>query len=76
VSDLAAAVAHAAVAFVRGVLVDFVLFNIGRGALLACTLGRYPHGRELERDADWIAVTGFGVVLLTGLALAVCNFFL
>jgi hypothetical protein len=38
VSDLAAAVAHAAVAFVRGVLVDFVLFNIGRGALLACTL--------------------------------------
>ena len=72
-SDLAGAIAHTAVALVRDVLVDFFLFNIGRGALLACTLGRYPHGPALERDSARISATGFGIVVLTGVVLAVCN---
>jgi len=36
-------------------------------------VGRYPHGRALERDARWIAGAGFAVVVLTGVALAVYN---
>jgi hypothetical protein len=47
-SDIAGAIAHTVVALVRDVFVDFFLFNIGRGALLACTLGRYPHGPALS----------------------------
>jgi GH24 family phage-related lysozyme (muramidase) len=72
-SDLAGAVVHVVVAFVREALVGFVLFNIGRGALLTCTLGRYPHGRALERDSQWIVAAGVVVVVLTGIALALYN---
>ena len=71
--DFAEAMAHAVVAFVRAVLLDFILFNIGRGALLACTFGRYPRGRALERDSGRIAAAGLAVALLTATALAVYN---
>lgn len=73
--DLAGAIAHVSVAFVRDVVFDFVLFNIGRGALLACTLGRYPHGHALQRDGGLIAGVGLGIVVLTGVALALYNNF-
>jgi hypothetical protein len=72
-SELAGAIAHTAVALVRDILVEFFLFNIGRGALLACTLGRYPHGPALERDSERSSATGFGIVVLTGVVLAVYN---
>ncbi|HEU4663261.1 MAG TPA: hypothetical protein VFS55_04460 [Dokdonella sp.] len=72
-SDLAGAAASVVAAFVRGVVVDVFLFHVGRGALLACTLGRYPHGRALERDSGRIAAVGVAVVVLTGIALAVYN---
>ena len=72
-SDLAGAIAHAAVAFVRDVLVDFILFDSGRGALLACAPGRYPHGHALERDSARISATGLGIVAMTGVVLAVYN---
>ena len=72
-ADLAGAVAHFVAAIVRDVVVDFFLFNLGRGALLVCTFGRYPRGRALERDAQWIASAGFAVVVLTGVVLAVYN---
>lgn len=74
-SDLAGAIARTAVAFVRDVLVDFILFDIGRRALPACTLGRYPHGHALECDSARISATGFGIVVLTGVVLAVYNKF-
>ena len=72
-SDLAGAIANTAVAFVRDVLVHFFLFNIGRGARLACTLGRYPHGHALQRDSGRITAMGFATVVLTGVVLAVYN---
>ena len=72
-SDIAGAFAHVVVAFFRDVVFDFVLFNIGRGALLACTLGRYPRGRALQRDDGLIA--GVGFVVLTGVALGLYNNF-
>ena len=72
-SDIAGAIANTAVAFIRDVLADFFLFNIGRGALLACTLGRYPHGPALDRDSARISATGLGIVVLTGVVLAVYN---
>ena len=72
-ADLAGAAAHFVAAILRDVVVDFFLFNLGRGALLVCTFGRYPHGRALERDARWIAGAGFAVVVLTGVVLAVYN---
>jgi hypothetical protein len=73
VADLAGAVDHFVAAIVRDVVIDAFLFNVGRGALLVCTLGRYPRGRALERDAPWIAGAGFAVVVLTGVVLAVYN---
>ena len=72
-ADLAGAAVHFVATIVVDVVVDFFLFNVGRGALLACTLGRYPRGRALERDAHGIAGAGFAVVVLTGVTLAVYN---
>ncbi|MGN6518198.1 MAG: hypothetical protein ACTHK2_02100 [Dokdonella sp.] len=72
-SDLAGAVISFVATSVRNLVVDIFLFYVGRGALLACTLGRYPHGRALERDAGRIAAAGLGSVVLTGVALAVYN---
>ena len=72
-SDLAGAIANTAVAFVRDVFVDFFLFNIGRGARLACTLGRYPHGHALQRDSGRITAMVFATVVLTGVVPAVYN---
>jgi hypothetical protein len=62
-SDFAGVIVHAAVAFVRDIVVDFALFNVGRGALLILTFGRYPHGRALERDSGEMAAIGLGIVV-------------
>ncbi|KRE88575.1 hypothetical protein ASG87_08310 [Frateuria sp. Soil773] len=45
-----------------------VLFNVGRAALLLCTLGRYPRGAALECHEDRIAAFGLLVVLAVGFA--------
>lgn len=52
-----------------------VLFNLGRGTLLLCTLGRYPRGPALTRDANRIALAGFGVLLGAWTAIAIYNNF-
>ncbi|HEY6941960.1 hypothetical protein [Dokdonella sp.] len=70
-AQLAGAAVSVVAAIVRNVVVEVFLFHVGRGALLACTLGRYPHGRALERDAGRITAAGLAVVVLTGVTLAV-----
>jgi hypothetical protein len=52
---------------------DTVLFNLGRIALLLCTLGRYPRGAALHRDANRIAAAGALVLLATWSAVALHN---
>lgn len=54
---------------------QLVLFNVGRGTLLLCTLGRYPRGAALKHDINRIALTGLGVLTCMWLAIAVYNNF-
>ena len=55
------------------VLWDGVLFNVGRIALLACTLGRYPRGAVLQRHAGRISLAGCAVLLVLWAAIALHN---
>ena len=54
---------------------QLVLFNLGRGSLLLCTLGRYPRGLALKRDTDRIALAGLGVLICAWSAIAIYNNF-
>ena len=72
-SDIGGTALRVVASIVRDVVIDIALFNIGRGALQVATLGRYPRGSALERDAGWIQLAGLGVVVLTAVALAVYN---
>lgn len=52
-----------------------VLFNLGRGALLLITWGRYPNGADLDRHEDRISFAGVLVLLALWSAVAVTNRF-
>ena len=55
------------------VILDFVLFQVGRGALLAITLGRYPKRNDCERSRHGIQWAGFLTLVVIWLAIAVYN---
>lgn len=55
------------------VMVQVVLFNVGRISLLLVTLGSYPRGHILERDVVRIAWAGVVVVFLVWAAIALYN---
>lgn len=62
--------------FLLGYLLwDCVLFNLGRGSLLLCTLGRYPRGPALRRDNNRIAIAGMLVLILAWSCIALYNHF-
>lgn len=54
-------------ALVRGllwnVLFEIVIFQLGRLALLALTLGRYPRAEDLGRDANRITCAGIAAIV-------------
>ena len=71
-SDLACGVLrNVFVAFVW----DFVLFRLGRAALLLATAGRYPRGRFLQAHADRISAAGILVLVLIWCGIALHNHF-
>ncbi|WP_250628256.1 hypothetical protein [Pinirhizobacter soli] len=55
------------------VILDFVLFQVGRGALLAITLGRYPARIDLERSRRGIQWAGVLTLIFIWAAIAVYN---
>ena len=57
------------------VAVEFVLFNLGRAALLVVTFGRYPRGRALVTHAHRISGCGALVIVLAWCAIALFNHF-
>ena len=63
--------------FLGGVLWDLllniILFNIGRFSLLLITLGHYPQGEAIEKDAEKITWAGVFVLFLIWLAIALYN---
>jgi hypothetical protein len=59
--------------FLCHVLWEILLFNLGRAALLVCTLGRYPHGRWLELHNDRVSFFGIVVLALAWAGVAVVN---
>jgi hypothetical protein len=61
--------------FLWEIVVQIVLFNIGRFSLLLVTLGRYPRGHSLERDVVKISWVGVLVVFLAWVAIALYNNF-
>lgn len=58
---------------VQDVILDFVLFQVGRGALLAITLGRYPTRNDCERSRRGIEWAGVLTLLVVWLAIAAYN---
>jgi hypothetical protein len=63
----------AALFLLRDALWDTVLFQLGRAALLAITLGRFPRGQATEHHSDLISLAGVAAVVLAWLALAWWN---
>jgi hypothetical protein len=59
--------------FLWDIIFQIILFNIGRLTLLLVTLGHYPKGRSLERDADKISGVGILVVFLAWIIIALYN---
>jgi hypothetical protein len=59
--------------FVVEVIFDFVLFQVGRGALLVVTLGRYPTRADCERSRGGVQCAGFLTFVIIWLAIAVYN---
>ncbi|HEY4143475.1 hypothetical protein [Pinirhizobacter sp.] len=55
------------------VIFDFVLLQVGRGALLAVTMGRYPTRNDCERSRSGIEWAGFLTLVVIWLAIAVYN---
>jgi len=55
------------------VLWCIVLFNLGRASLLLVSLGKYPHGIKLKRDANFISGIGISVLFTSWLSLVMYN---
>lgn len=51
----------------------FVLFNLGRVALLTVTLGQYPRGLDVQRRATQISLMGIFVLVLAWSIVAIYN---
>jgi hypothetical protein len=70
-------VARTVVSIVRyivvDVILDFVVFQVGRGALLAITLGRYPTRNDSERSRRSIQWAGVLTLVVIWSAIAVYN---
>jgi len=55
------------------VILDFVLFQVGRGVLLTITLGRYPTRKDCERSHRSIEWVGALTLVVIWLAIVVYN---
>jgi len=77
--SLLRSVARSIVAALRFVLVhllvNVILFNLGRVALLIVSLGRYPRGRNLIAHESRISACGVLVVILVWFGIALFNHF-
>jgi len=77
--SLLRSVARCVVAVLRFVfahlLVNVILFNLGRAALLIVSFGRYPRGRNLVAHESRIAACGILVVILVWCGIALFNHF-
>ena len=56
-------------------LVNVILFNLGRLALLLVSLGRYPRGRDLVAHEGRISACGVLVIVLVWFGIALFNHF-
>jgi hypothetical protein len=52
---------------------QFVLFNVGRFALLLLTVGRYPRGRIVQLHENRISLVGLAALLFAWSAIAIHN---
>lgn len=59
--------------YVWDILWDTILFQLGRIALLAFTLGRYPRGDAAKRHEDRIAGAGAVFLLILWCAIALLH---
>ncbi len=59
--------------FVWELIFHWLMFSLGRVFLLLITLGRYPRGYTLERDADKISWVGVLVTVLIWASIALYN---
>ena len=71
--DLARIVGSIVRFIVETVILDFVFLQLGRGALLAVTLGRYPRHDDLERSRRGIQGAGALTLVVIWSAIAVYN---
>lgn len=71
--DLARIVGSIVRFIVEIVILDFVFLQLGRGALLAVTLGRYPKRDDLERSRQGIQWAGALTLVVIWSAIAVYN---
>jgi hypothetical protein len=55
------------------VIVNIVLFNLGRFTLLIVTAGKYPRYMHLEKDYNKICWVGFILILTAWVTLAIYN---
>ena len=55
------------------ILIQIVIFNLGRGVLLGITLGRYPRGKDLENDFNVVLLSGVGALVCLWVAVAFIN---
>ena len=72
--EIASGVASVVRFVIYHVLWEIVLFNLGRGALLALTLGRYPRGAVVESHSGRISLTGVAVLALIWLGIVLFNY--
>lgn len=61
--------------FVWDLVIQFVLYNIGRLCLFLLTFGRYPKGQSLNDDIEKISLFGLFVVFLALGTIALFNNF-
>lgn len=71
--DVARTVASIVRYVVVDVILDFVLLQVGRGALLVVTLGRYPTRNDLERSRRGIQWAGVLTLVVIWSAIAAYN---
>ncbi len=57
------------------IIIQFVLFNLGRIFFLLVTLGKYPRGKKVEEHSAWIVTTGFLLIVVAWSSLAIYNNF-
>lgn len=55
------------------VVVELILFNVGRAFLLACSLGRFPRSRHFPRHENLVGWVGAVVILAAWAALVTFN---